>query len=99
MAIKVGSQLRSTASSVQVVVVRGSEADGTLEAAGAELTHDATANSAPNASAGETIQVGKRYVDADSGIELLVIAAGPGPIAFNGRNLTLKDSKPLPASD
>ncbi|GAA3947263.1 hypothetical protein [Microbacterium soli] len=99
MAIKVGSQLRSTATSAQVVVVRGSDADGVLKAAGAELTVDAVSNSAASASAGEVLPVGKRYVDQPSGIELLVISAGPGPLTFDGRELTLKESKPLPASD
>lgn len=99
MAIKVGSQLRSAATTLQVVVVRGSEEAGLLEAAGSEMNGETAVNSAPNASAGEVIMVGKRYMDETSGIEVLVISTGPGPIRFNGRELLLKDSKPLPASD
>ena len=43
--------------------------------------------------------VGKRYVDDESGIELLGSKAGAGSLAVDGRALRLKEAKPLPASD
>ena len=43
--------------------------------------------------------MGKRYVDTDDTIELLCTKAGDGVPAIAGEPLTLKDAKPLPASD
>jgi hypothetical protein len=42
---------------------------------------------------------GKRYTDAESGVELLCTKAGAGDLTFAGRPLQRKDAKPLPASD
>lgn len=99
MAVSTGSQLRSAATSASIVVVRGTEADGTLAAAGSELLPDAESNSSPSATPGDVLPVGKRFVDAESGLELLVVAPGAGPLTFADRELTVKDAKPLPASD
>ena len=45
------------------------------------------------------VMIGKRYTDADSGIEVLGAKAGKGSLAYDGRPLALKEAKPLPASD
>jgi hypothetical protein len=42
--------------------------------------------------------MGKRYVDA-GGAEVLVTKAGQGTLAIGGEPLSLKEAKPLPASD
>ena len=43
--------------------------------------------------------MGKRYVDDEIGIELLCTRSGSGALTVDGRVLTLKGAKPLPASD
>ena len=42
--------------------------------------------------------MGKRYVD-DAGAEVLVTKAGAGTLAVGETALSLKEAKPLPASD
>ena len=44
-------------------------------------------------------QMGKRYVDADDTIELLCTKPGEGSLGLGDALLTIKESKPLPASD
>jgi len=44
-------------------------------------------------------QLGKRYVDEPTGLEVLCVKPGSGTLAADGRDLTLKSAKPLPASD
>lgn len=43
--------------------------------------------------------IGKRYVDEGETIELLCTKPGDGVPAVAGQRLSLKDAKPLPASD
>ncbi|EUA30718.1 hypothetical protein I553_4975 [Mycobacterium xenopi 4042] len=42
--------------------------------------------------------MGKRYVD-QSGAEILVTKAGAGTLSIGQTPLTIKEAKPLPASD
>ena len=42
--------------------------------------------------------IGKRYVD-DQGAEVLVTKAGAGTLSVGSTPLTIKEAKPLPASD
>ena len=44
-------------------------------------------------------QLGKRYVDEPTGLEVLCVKPGSATLAADGRDLTLKSAKPLPASD
>jgi hypothetical protein len=44
-------------------------------------------------------QMGKRFADEASGIEVLCVAAGAGSLAIDGRPLGAKEAKKLPASD
>ena len=44
-------------------------------------------------------QMGKRYVDAGDSIELLCTKPGDGSLGLGDDLLTIKESKPLPASD
>jgi len=43
--------------------------------------------------------VGKRYLDEASGAEVLCAKGGAGSLSINGRPLTAKETKALPASD
>ena len=44
-------------------------------------------------------QIGKRYADEESGLEVLVTKAGPGSLSIGTDALAEKGAKPLPSSD
>ena len=54
---------------------------------------------APHSDHASGTEVGKRYVDEETGTELLCTRAGSGSLSMDGRPLMLKGAKPLPASD
>lgn len=102
MEFKPGSRWKSAVDTTEVVVVRPPKGAVVLECGGAPMVPLGT--DAPDGFTLSTdhsggTSVGKRYVDADSGIELLGSKAGPGSLSIDGRAATLKDAKPLPASD
>lgn len=96
MSLTSGARLKTTASSLEVVVVTPPSSSDALFAAGAEMSTDAQ----PGPAGGENLlPLGKRFVEATSGIEVLVVKPGAGPLTIGDAELTLKDAKPLPASD
>lgn len=60
---------------------------------------DRSPESAPAPDAAEGTILGKRYVLADVGLEVLCTKAGAGSLAFNDSPLAEQSAKPLPASD
>ena len=46
-----------------------------------------------------TTQLGKRYICADCGTEVLCNKPGDGSIECCGKEMGLKEAKPLPSSD
>jgi hypothetical protein len=44
-------------------------------------------------------QLGKRYADESSGIEVLCSKSGEGTLTLDGKPLEVKGAKPLPSSD
>lgn len=102
MDIKPGSRWKSAVCDAQMVVVRPPKQAGELQCGGAAVldladTAAPTGEVHPDHAGG--VLIGKRYTDAESGIEVLGAKAGKGSLAFDGRPLQLKDAKPLPASD
>lgn len=102
MEIKPGSRWRSAVCDAQLVVVRPPKQAGELQCGGVAVLDLADATAAtgdvhPDFAGG--VLIGKRYTDADSGIEVLGVKAGKGSLSFDGRPMQLKDAKPLPASD
>jgi hypothetical protein len=97
MQTKPGLKLRSSACTTEVVVVRPASSSVVLTCCGGELTPDEV--SAPTGAGPDTVLLGKRYTDPETGIELLCTKPGPGELAVDGRPLELKGAKPLPASD
>ncbi|ALH80380.1 hypothetical protein [Sphingopyxis macrogoltabida] len=102
MDLKPGSRWKSAVCDAQLVVVRPPKAAGELQCGGAAVLpiDDAvapTGDISPDFSEG--VAIGKRYVDEDSGLEVLGAKAGQGSLAFNGTPMTVKGAKPLPASD
>jgi hypothetical protein len=99
--IKTGTRLQSQVCDTQVIVVRSADSLDDLRAGGvpmialdAEKSADATID--PAFSEGNAM--GKRYVD-ESGAEVLVTKAGAGTLSVGDTALSLKETKPLPASD
>lgn len=99
--IKNGTRLQSQVCDTQVIVVRASDALDDLRIGGAPaIALDATKDESltlDDAFAAGTL-MGKRYVDAD-GAEVLVTKAGKGSLSVGETPLTIKEAKPLPASD
>ncbi len=62
-------------------------------------TEDPGRRATPAASGDGGTLLGKRYVDEQTGLEVLCTKPGTGSLAADGRPLTIKAPKPLPASD
>jgi hypothetical protein len=101
--VSVGQRLRSQVCTTEVIVVRAPDHPVELTCGGHPMARDpaigaGAANGASSASGGGT-QLGKRYVDEPAGLEVLCVKPGSGALAADGRHLTLKSARPLPASD
>lgn len=102
MELKPGSRWKSAVCSGEMVVVRPPSVAGTLACGGHPvLAHGSDAGAEQAIADGHDggLLMGKRYVDAESGIEVLGSKPGKGALSFDGRLLEIKDAKPLPASD
>ena len=95
MSLTAGARLKTTTSALEVVVVAAPTSADDLLAAGEPMSTDAT----PGPAGAATYAIGKRYVEDVSGIEVLVVKPGPGPLTIGGNELVIKEAKPLPASD
>jgi hypothetical protein len=98
MTMKPGTRLKSAVCDSEAMVIRCG--DGEIHCGGAamvEVRPDAAGELAADHSGGTLM--GKRYVDAAGTFELLCVKAGKGSFAVDGVALTVKDAKPLPASD
>jgi len=101
--LKPGMRLRSQVDGTEAIVVRA-PADDLVVACGGQPMIDVAAEPEPGlAAAGdpaEGTQLGKRYTLATgAAIELLVTKPGKYGLSIDGSPLTLKEAKPLPASD
>lgn len=99
--IKNGTRLQSQVCDTQVIVVRSADSLDDLRAGGAPMVPLGDAidqNLTLDSSSADGTVMGKRYVD-DSGAEVLVTKAGAGSLSVGATPLTLKEAKPLPASD
>lgn len=99
--IKNGTRLQSQVCDTQVIVVRSADSLDDLRSGGAPMVPigdpvDASLTLDDALSDGNLM--GKRYVD-DGGAEVLVTKAGKGTLSVGDTALTLKEAKPLPASD
>jgi hypothetical protein len=101
MQLKPGLRLQSVVCETQVIVVRGSE-EVDVRCGGAPMVPaDATGAERqpldPDFATGTLM--GKRYADADAGIELLCTKPGEGSLSIGDVPVPTKDAKPLPSSD
>jgi hypothetical protein len=94
-----GKRLRSTVSDTQIIVVRSPTAVVELSCGGQPMTANLAAADAGASTAENDTVLGKRYVDDETGLEVLCTKAGPGVLSADGRQLTVKAPNALPASD
>ncbi|WP_326545866.1 hypothetical protein QGN32_19200 [Mycolicibacterium sp. ND9-15] len=99
--IKNGTRLQSQVCDTQVIVVRSADSLDDLRAGGVPMVPlDAEKSDGAQLDPGfsDGNAMGKRYVD-DDGAEVLVTKAGAGTLSVGTTPLSLKEAKPLPASD
>jgi hypothetical protein len=102
--IKNGTRLQSQVCDTQVIVVRSADSLDDLRAGGAPMVPIGTESPGKgseyiiDAALSDGNLMGKRYVD-DGGAEVLVTKAGTGTLSVGATPLTIKEAKPLPASD
>jgi hypothetical protein len=100
MDLKPGTRLRSAVCATEVVVVRKPAKEVELRCGGAPmLPPGSDGGGQVDATHGNGTQMGKRYADADSGIEVLCTKPGDGSLSLGDTPLLQKDAKALPSSD
>jgi hypothetical protein len=99
--LKPGLRLRAPSSTAEVIVVRIPTGPVELAIDDVALTDEPTEPPAgvPESTGPAAIELGKRYVDDATGIELLCARAGTGTLSCNGNVMVLRSAKPLPSSD
>lgn len=97
MTMKPGTRLHSAVSGATVVVVRPADA-GDILCGGHLMTVEPPSELAASADEAE-ILIGKRYFDAESGLELLCVKAGAGSLSIGDRVLLMRAAKNMPSSD
>ena len=99
--IKNGTRLQSQVCDTQVIIVRSADSLDDLRAGGAPMVpigDEVASGLTLDEGLADGNLMGKRYVD-DSGAEVLVTKAGKGTLSVGSTPLTIKEAKPLPASD
>ena len=97
--IKTGTRLQSQVCDTQVIIVKAAESLDDLRCGGVPMVAlgaDRAGELDPEFADGSVM--GKRYVD-EGGAEVLVTKAGAGTLSVGTTQLSLKEAKPLPASD
>ena len=101
--LRPGTRLFSAVCSAEFIVIRAPAGGGAgvtiggLPALASADERDGAATAVEGHGGG--VAIGKRYVDEDDTVELLCTKPGEGVPALGGRPLTIKEAKPLPASD
>ena len=102
MDLKPGSRWKSAVCDAEFVVVRPPKSPVTLECGGHPVIPHADARPGDlvlsDAHAGGSL-AGKRYTDADTGLEALCSKAGQGSLSVDGRAIAAAEAKKLPSSD
>ena len=99
--MRVGSRWKSVVDATEVMVVRAPSGDVELCCGGHPMVPAGTVADAADIdpSRAEGTALGKRYIDAEIGLEVLCSKAGQGTLSVEDRSLSLADAKPLPTSD
>jgi|SRR5262249_21164262 hypothetical protein len=97
--MKTGMRLASAVCGTEVMVIRS--ATVTLECGGAPMVEAGGTRSADEPAAGLAggTELGKRYTDKTTGLQVLCVKPGAGTLSVAGVPLDLMASKQLPSSD
>ena len=101
MNLKPGLRLSSQVCDGEIVVIKGS-GEHALACGGAPTVPVGDPAAHQGGAAGDLsggTLLGKRYTDDEGTVEILCTKPGVGTLTFDGQVLTLKETKPLPASD
>jgi hypothetical protein len=101
MELRVGQALVSAVDTTNIIVTKAPAGDIELTCGGAAMAAKGAAveRCEPNLAFMKGSLLGKRYVNADGTLELLVTKAGEFSLAVAGELLTVAGAKALPASD
>jgi hypothetical protein len=94
-----GKRLRSNGSSTEIIIVRAPATPVELWCGGQPMTANLETDTTATSSTEYDTVLGKRYVDIDTGLEVLCTKAGRGVLTSDGSPLTIKAPSALPASD
>lgn len=102
MQLSAGARLQSAVCDCEVIVVRPPKESVELRCGGEPMVPKGSASGpagqpAPGLDGGT--EIGKRYVDEDIGLEVLVTQGGAGTLGVGERILELLEAKKLPTSD
>ena len=101
MELASGARLRSATDSTEVIVVRAPSEPADLRCGGHPMVPLETETPSAGIEPGfdEGTQLGKRYEDETSGLEVLCTKPGPASLSIGADPLHIKGAKPLPSSD
>jgi hypothetical protein len=100
MEIRAGQKLFSAVCGAGVIVVRAPSSAVVVACGGVPMLTEKPETSPGEPKGGDAgPKIGKRYVDLESGVEFLCTQSGDNPVTVDGREVSLKDAKPLPSSD
>jgi hypothetical protein len=99
--LKPGTRLQSAVCDTQIMIVAAPAGEVKLTCGGAPMLeiNAPKPGGSPDPGASGGTQLGKRYVNAATDLEVLCTKPGKGSLACGGQPLALKEAKPLPASD
>jgi hypothetical protein len=99
--LKPGTRIRSAVCATELMVIQAPAGEVDVRCGGAPMIgiDEPKPEAAIDPSQKSGTQIGKRYVDAGGTLELLCTKPGEGTLALGDVPLSLKESKPLPASD
>ena len=91
----------SAVDTTSVIVMRASAGASVLTCGGVEMVEkgQVAPPAEPDPAQLGGTQLGKRYSDQASAIEVLCLTSGEGSLALDGSPLSLQGARPLPASD
>lgn len=99
--LKPGTRLFSAVDATELIAVKAPSDPIELTIGGVApvLSADERTDGTPLEGHDGGVAMGKRYTDAAGTLELLCTKPGTAAPALDGELLTIKDAKPLPASD
>jgi hypothetical protein len=99
--LKAGARLKSAVCTTEVIVVKtpAGNVDVTCGGVAMVAATETVERGTPKPEAASGTALGKRYVNSDETLEILCTKAGDGALGIGSTLLSLKEAKPLPASD